>query len=62
LAAIKDAKLISSPDDRRRAVAEMNKKFEKEIHNIWTKVLDGGKGVRFITPGDGQEYTISYEL
>jgi hypothetical protein len=60
LAAIAEAIEKQSPEERKQAVAEMNKKFRNEINNIGG-VVEDGQGVTFTDFGRGKKYTISYE-
>jgi hypothetical protein len=59
MAAIADANGLP-PEQRRQAVADMNKKYGKEIGNLRTGVLRDGKGVVFYDT-NGKEYTVNYE-
>jgi hypothetical protein len=60
LAAIAETNGMQSPEERKQAVAEMNKKFRNEINNIGG-IVEDGKGVTFTDYGSGKKYTISYE-
>jgi hypothetical protein len=59
LAAIAEANNLRDPDEREKAIADINKNFRDEIKKMASTNLGNNQGVRFTDPGDGKEYTIN---